>query len=58
IVSGLRRYVRTKTGKFRFDKVSLKLPILGPVVRKICISRFARTLSTLVGSGVPILESL
>jgi len=58
IVSGLRRYVRTKTGRFRFDKVSLKLPILGPIVRKICISRFARTLSTLVGSGVPILESL
>jgi len=36
----------------------LKLPILGLIVRKICISRFARTLSTLVGSGVPILESL
>ena len=58
IVLGLRRYVRTKTGRFRFDKVSLKLPILGPIVRKSCISRFARTLSTLVGSGVPILESL
>jgi len=58
IVIGLRKYIRTKTGKFRFDKVSLKLPILGQVVRKICISRFARTLSTLVGSGVPILESL
>jgi len=58
IVSGLRRYVRTESGKFRFDNVSLKLPILGPIVRKICISRFARTLSTLVGSGVPILESL
>ena len=57
-VLGLKRYVRTETGKFRFDKVSLKLPILGPIVRKICISRFARTLSTLVGSGVPILESL
>jgi type IV pilus assembly protein PilC len=58
IVLGLRRYVRTKTGRFRFDKVSLKLPILGPIVRKSCISRFARTLATLVGSGVPILESL
>ncbi len=58
IVFGLRRYVRTETGKFRFDKVSLKLPILGPIVRKICISRFACTLSALVGSGVPILESL
>ncbi len=58
IVFGLRRYVRTETGKFRFDKVSLKLPVLGPIVRKICISRFAHTLSTLLGSGVPILESL
>jgi len=58
IVFGIRRYVRTKTGRFRFDKVSLKLPILGPIVRKSCISRFARTLATLVGSGVPILESL
>ncbi len=58
IVFGIRRYIRTKTGKFRFDRISLKLPILGPIVRKICISRFARTLSTLLGSGVPILESL
>jgi type IV pilus assembly protein PilC len=57
-VLGLKRYVRTETGRFNYDKVSLKLPILGPIVRKICISRFARTLSTLVGSGVPILESL
>jgi type IV pilus assembly protein PilC len=58
IVLGLRRYIRTGTGKFMFDKVSLKLPVLGPLVRKICISRFARTLSTLIGSGVPILDSL
>jgi type IV pilus assembly protein PilC len=58
IVSGLRRYVRTKAGKFRFDKASLKLPLIGPIVRKSCISRFARTLSALLGSGVPILESL
>ncbi len=58
IVAGLRRYVRTETGKFRVDRISLKLPILGPIVRKTCISRFARTLSTLVSSGVPILESL
>jgi len=57
-VLGLKRYVRTETGRFNYDKVSLKLPILGPVVRKICISRFARTLSALLGSGVPILESL
>jgi len=58
IVLGLRKYIRTKTGRFRFDKASLKLPIIGPIVRKSCISRFARTLATLIGSGVPILESL
>jgi len=57
-VLGLKRYVRTETGKLSYDKVSLKLPILGPIVRKICISRFARALSTLIGSGVPILDSL
>jgi len=58
IVLGIRKYIRTKTGRFRFDKVSLKLPIIGQIVRKTCISRFARTLGTLICSGVPILESL
>jgi len=58
IFVGIRRYIRTKTGRSRFDQVSLKLPIIGQIVRKTCISRFARTLSTLVGSGVSILESL
>ena len=58
IVLGLRKYIKTKTGRLKFDRVSLKLPIIGPIVRKSCISRFARTLSTLIGSGVPILESL
>ena len=58
IVLGLRKYIRTKAGRFRFDKISLELPVIGPIVRKSCISRFARTLSALVGSGVPILESL
>ena len=58
IAFGIRKYVGTAAGRFRFDKTCLQLPILGPVVRKICISRFARTLATLLGSGVPILDSL
>ncbi|MFH1615951.1 MAG: type II secretion system F family protein [Planctomycetota bacterium] len=58
IVLGTRKYIRTKAGRLRFDRFRLKLPIIGPIVRKSCISRFARTLGTLVGSGVPILESL
>jgi type IV pilus assembly protein PilC len=58
IVLGLKRYIRTETGRFNYDKVSLGLPVIGPIVRKICISRFARTLGALIGSGVPILKCL
>ncbi len=58
IVLAIRGYIRTERGKFIFDKACLKLPITGSLLRKTCISRFARTLSTLVGSGVPILQSL
>src|SRR5436190_958262 len=49
---------RTKGGRFLFDKFKLKMPVLGPVFSKVAISRFARTLGTLVSSGVPILQAL
>lgn len=58
IIMALKRYLGTKRGKFIFDRASLRPPVVGPLVRKTCISRFARTLSTLVASGVPILQSL
>src|SRR5579872_7589159 len=48
--------VRTKFGRLAWDKVKLKMPVLGPVVSKVAISRFTRTLGTLVSSGVPILQ--
>jgi len=51
-------FVRTKFGRHAFDKFKLKMPILGPVVSKVAISRFTRTLGTLVSSGVPILQAL
>jgi type IV pilus assembly protein PilC len=51
-------FVRTKGGRFLFDKFKLKMPVLGAVVSKVAISRFARTLGTLVSSGVPILQAL
>ena len=54
----LRRYYKTENGKRRIDDVMLKLPIFGELLRKVAIARFARTLGTLVSSGVPILESL
>jgi type IV pilus assembly protein PilC len=50
--------VRTKLGRLIFDKLKLMMPILGPVFRKVAIGRFARTLGTLVTSGVPILQAL
>jgi len=50
--------IRTKFGRHAFDKFKLKMPVIGPVISKVAISRFARTLGTLVSSGVPILQAL
>jgi type IV pilus assembly protein PilC len=51
-------FVRTKFGRLAWDKFKLKVPAVGPVISKIAISRFTRTLGTLVSSGVPILQAL
>jgi type IV pilus assembly protein PilC len=53
-----QRYYKKENGKRRIDDLMLKLPIFGELLRKVAIARFARTLGTLVSSGVPILESL
>lgn len=50
--------VRTKFGRLAFDHLKLRLPILGKLFRKVSISRFARTLGTLLTSGVPVLQAL
>ena len=54
----LNLFIRTKVGRKLFDKFKLNMPVLGPVVTKVAISRFTRTLGTLVSSGVPILQAL
>jgi type IV pilus assembly protein PilC len=54
----LRSYRRTPQGKLATDRLLLKVPVLGPVLRKAAIARFSRTLGTLVQSGVSILEGL
>jgi type IV pilus assembly protein PilC len=51
-------FKRTRFGRHVWDKFKLKVPIVGPVVSKVAISRFTRTLGTLVSSGVPILQAL
>lgn len=53
-----RLWLQTPTGAYTRDRVLLKAPIIGPVVTKATISRFARVLGTLVYGGVPILEAL
>jgi type IV pilus assembly protein PilC len=55
---GLRRYYASEGGRGRIDRLALKVPFVGPVLRKIAVARFCRTLSTLIASGVPILEGL
>jgi len=57
-VVGLRFYYKTPGGRKFMDGLILKLPILGDIFRKIAVARFSRTLSTLLSSGVPILQSL
>ncbi len=51
-------FFRTKRGRLAFDGFILKVPILGDVVKKAAISKFSRTLSTLLAQGIPVTESL
>ena len=58
IVGGVVASYRNKAGKEFWHRAMLTVPLLGPVMRKIAVSRFTRTLGTLLGSGVPILDAL
>jgi type IV pilus assembly protein PilC len=57
-IIALVAFIRTRFGRRAFDKFKLVMPVLGPVISKVAISRFTRTLGTLVSSGVPILQAL
>ena len=57
-VYGLRRYYATDGGRHAIDRLSLRAPVIGAILRKIAVARFCRTLSTLITSGVPILDGL
>ncbi|TMA15611.1 MAG: type II secretion system protein GspF [Deltaproteobacteria bacterium] len=54
----VRRYVRTEGGRAWWDRTKLRAPIFGPVVRMLALARFAKTLATLLSSGVPLLTAL
>jgi type IV pilus assembly protein PilC len=55
---GIKRYYDTPAGRYTLDKLMLKMPVLGNIIRKVAVARFCRTLSTLLSSGVPILDGL
>ena len=57
-IFGLRAFLRSQRGRQLSDRWKLKLPVFGPLVHKISMSRFARTFAQLIRSGVPILEVL
>jgi type IV pilus assembly protein PilC len=57
-IFGIRAFLRSTRGRQLSDRWKLKLPVFGPLIHKICMSRFSRTFAQLIRSGVPILEVL
>jgi type IV pilus assembly protein PilC len=58
VIGALIAFIKTRFGRRLWDKFKLNMPVLGTVISKVAISRFTRTLGTLVSSGVPILQAL
>jgi type IV pilus assembly protein PilC len=54
----LRRYYQTDMGRFHIDSITLQLPIVGELTRKVAVARFSRTFGTLIRAGVPMLAAL
>jgi type IV pilus assembly protein PilC len=57
-IFAVRQYYQTDAGRYQLDKLLLRMPVIGALLRKIAVARFCRTLATLLSSGVAILESL
>jgi type IV pilus assembly protein PilC len=55
---GFKKYYATQQGKLVIDRIALKLPVFGSLIRKASVAKFTRTLGTLLASGVPLLEAL
>lgn len=54
----LRRYYQSVKGRLKIDRMLLKMPLIGKILRKVAVARFCRTLGTLLSSGVPLLDGL
>ncbi|TLM68913.1 MAG: type II secretion system F family protein [Deltaproteobacteria bacterium] len=53
-----KKYYATPVGRLQMDAIFLKLPVMGPLIRKVAVAKFSRTLGTMISSGVPILDGL
>ena len=58
LIFGFRHYIHTEKGKYRWHGLLLRLPVIGNIVTKIAVARFSRTFSSLMGSGVSVLDAL
>lgn len=58
IIYGVKKIYHTEKGRYRMDAMLLQAPIVGPLIRKVAVAKFTRTLSTMLQSGVPILDAL
>ena len=58
VITAIRKYYATASGRKNIDRWALKAPIAGPLIRKVSVAKFTRTLGTMVSSGVPIMDGL
>lgn len=58
LIVGFKQLGKHPKGRFYMDKLALKLPIFGPLLRKVAVAKFTRTLGTMISSGVPIMDGL
>jgi len=58
LIVALRTYYKTDQGRLNIDRIFLRLPVFGNLLRKVAVARFAQNMSLLLGSGVPILDGL
>ncbi|MCB2181862.1 MAG: type II secretion system F family protein [Desulfobulbaceae bacterium] len=58
VVVGVKKFYNTEWGRKKIDKMLINAPVFGPLIRRVAVAKFTRTLGTMLHSGVPILESL
>ena len=58
LAAGVRFYVQSSSGRYVWDKLKMRLPVIGMVLEKIYLARFSRNLATLVAGGIPIIQAL